>query len=137
MHVHILNRTLQKAEELVQTIHQKGGTGSFGEFRPGDWLEDVDLLVQTTPLGLKGEPFPLRLNGVAKKTLAVDIIVNVQETAFLREAKKQGCRVLDGTGMLLYQGALAWEFWLGGKAPLEAMRKGLQDQMLQRMADKN
>ncbi|KLU66358.1 shikimate dehydrogenase [Desulfosporosinus acididurans] len=132
MRVHILNRTPEKASELVRILDSKGGRGSFGEFKPGDWLKDVDLLVQTTSLGLRGEPFPFALEGICPKALAVDIIVNAQETSFLQEAKKLGCRVLDGTGMLLHQGALAWEFWLGGQAPIEVMRKGLQDQMQQR-----
>ncbi|HUS88205.1 MAG TPA: shikimate dehydrogenase, partial [Desulfosporosinus sp.] len=38
-----------------------------------------------------------------------------------------------GLGMLLYQGAYAWEFWLGGQAPVEAMRQALKDQLLRRM----
>lgn len=133
MHVHILNRTPEKAVELVRTVQHKGGQGSSGAFEPGDWLGDVDLLVQTTSLGLRGEPFPIPLDGLNQQALAVDIIVNVRETSFLQEAQNQGCRTLDGTGMLLYQGALAWEFWLGGQAPIEAMRKGLRDQMLQGM----
>lgn len=133
MQVHILNRTPEKAIELVHTIENKGGLASSGSFGPGDWLKDVDLLVQTTSLGLQGEPYPISLNGISDQALAVDIIVNVKETAFLQEARKQGCRALDGTGMLLHQGALAWEFWLGGQAPIEAMRRGLKDQMLERM----
>jgi shikimate dehydrogenase len=136
MQLHILNRTLEKARVLAQVIQREGGTATWGGFAPGDWLEDVDLLVQTTSAGLHGEPFPFSVRGISEQALVVDIIFNPKETAFLLEAKEQGCRTLNGLGMLLYQGALAWEFWLGGQAPVEAMRQALQEQLIRRMAYK-
>lgn len=136
MRLHILNRTLEKAEILVQMIQREGAAATAGAFAPGEWLEDVDLLVQTTSLGLHGEPFPFSLQGISKQALVVDIIFNPWETSFLQEAKQQGCRTLNGLGMLLYQGALAWEFWLGGQAPVEAMRTALQEQLLRGISNK-
>lgn len=136
MQLHILNRTLEKAEALAQMIQREGGAATSGVFAAGDWLADVDLLVQTTSLGLHGEPFSFSMQGISKQALVVDIIFNPWETDFLQEAKKQGCRTLNGLGMLLYQGALAWEFWLGGQAPVEVMRTALQEQLLQGIANK-
>ncbi|MDP4161222.1 MAG: shikimate dehydrogenase [Bacillota bacterium] len=133
MKVHILNRTLEKAEELVQAVERAGGTATSGEFASGDWLTEVDLLVQTTSVGLHDEPYPFSLEGISSGTLVVDIIVTPRETAFLKDAKKQGCRTQDGLDMLLYQGVLAWEFWLGGQAPVEEMRQALKKQLFQRM----
>jgi len=130
MKIHILNRTYEKAEALVQVIQREGGTATSGVFAPGDWLEDVDLLVQTTSAGLHSEPFPFSMRGISEQALVVDIIFNPRETVFLKEAKKLGCRTLNGLGMLLYQGALAWEFWFGGQAPVEAMRQALRKQLL-------
>jgi shikimate dehydrogenase len=57
--------------------------------------------------------------------LVYDLIYRPRETALLREAKRRGCRVLGGLGMLLYQGALAFELWTGQKASEEAMRRAL------------
>jgi shikimate dehydrogenase len=136
MQVHILNRTPEKATVLVELIKQWGGTATSGEFAPGDWIEDVDLLVQATSVGLHGEPFPFSVQGISDRALVVDIIFNPRDTVFLQDAKKQGCRTLDGLGMLLYKGAYAWEFWLGGQAPVEVMRQALKDQLLQRMFHK-
>ncbi len=133
MKVHIINRSPEKALALVLGIRAQGGTATSGEFAPGDWLEEVDLLVQTTSVGLHGEPFPFSLQGISEQALVVDIIFNPTQTAFLQDAKKKGCRTLNGLGMLLYQGALAWEFWLGGQAPVEAMQLALKDQLLRRM----
>jgi len=126
MHLHILNRTPEKAKGLVEVIQQEGGTATSGEFAPGDWLKDVDLLVQTTSVGLHREPFPFSLEGISKQALVVDIIFNPMETVFLQEAKELGCRTHNGLEMLLYQGALAWEFWLGGQAPIKEMRQALK-----------
>ena len=133
LQIHILNRTPEKATVLVDLIKKWGGTATSGEFAPGDWKEEVDLLVQTTSVGLHGEPFPFSLEGISERALVVDIIFNPRETAFLREGKKLGCRTLNGLGMLLHQGALAWEFWLGGQAPIEAMQRGLKEQLLKQM----
>ncbi len=133
MQVHILNRTPEKAEALVQVIQREGGTATSGDFAPGDWLDEVNLLVQTTSVGLRGEPFPFSLQGISEQALVVDIIFNPSQTAFLQDSMKQGCRTLNGLGMLLYQGALAWEFWLGGQAPVEAMQLALKEQLMRRM----
>src|SRR5680860_227417 len=127
MQVHILNRTSEKATVLVELIKQWGGTATSGELAPGDWIGDVDLLVQATSIGLHAESFPFSLEGISKQALVVDIIFNPRETVFLKDARKQGCRTLNGLEMLLYQGAYAWEFWLGGQAPVEAMRQALKE----------
>lgn len=129
MDIRILNRTPEKAEALAEVIRGEGGRADSGALATGEWLKDVDLLVQTTSVGLHGEPFPFSLRGICKQALVVDIIFNPRETAFLQEARELGCRSLNGLGMLLYQGALAWEFWLGGQAPVEAMRQALEKQL--------
>jgi len=133
MHVHILNRTPEKATALAELIQQWGGTATSGEFAPGDWIKDADLLVQTTSLGLQGEPFPFSMQGISDQAHVVDILVTPRDTDFLKDAKKQGCRTQNGLGMLLYQGAYAWEFWLGGQAPVEVMRRALKEQLLKQM----
>jgi len=85
---------------------------------------------------LHGEPFPFSIQGITEQALVVDIIFNPAETDFLLEAKNLGCLTLNGLGMLLYQGALAWEFWFGGQAPVEVMRQALEEQLLRRMIHK-
>lgn len=121
----VLNRTVKRAQQLVDLINSQGGDAVTKPWGAGDWLNSAQLLVQTTSLGLKQEQYPFSLQGISNETLVVDIIFNPWETPFLREAREQGCRTLNGAGMLLYQGALAWEFWLGGQAPVEGMKKGL------------
>jgi shikimate dehydrogenase len=40
-------------------------------------------------------------------------------------AAARGCMAIDGTDMLVCQGAAAWEHWLGRAAPVEVMRRAL------------
>ena len=54
------------------------------------------------------------------------MIYRPAETKLLRAAKKSGCRTANGLGMLLHQGAAAFEIWTGGPAPLDVMRQALE-----------
>lgn len=128
----ILNRTQERAQHLVDLINKNGGEAVTQPWEAGDWLKSTQLLVQTTSLGLKQEQYPFSLSGISQEMLVVDIIFNPWETPFLREARELGCRTLNGVGMLLYQGALAWEFWLGGQAPIKGMKKGLLEALPKR-----
>lgn len=121
----ILNRTAERARELVESIRSFGGKADLEEWGRGDWLSQADCVIQTTTLGLKNEVYPFSLQGISSKALVIDIIFNPWETPFLLSAKEQGCKTLNGVGMLLYQGVAAWEYWLGGQAPVEAMRSAL------------
>lgn len=121
----ILNRTPERAQALVQEVRDFGGKAEYEDWGAGEWLNRADCVIQTTTIGLKGEEYPFSLHGIRPETLVVDIIFNPWETPFLRSAQTEGCRTLNGAGMLLYQGVLAWEFWLGGQAPVEAMREAL------------
>lgn len=129
MRLEILNRTSARAKELASLIRNQGGEASVGELVSGPWLKEVDLLVQTTPVGLHSETHPVSLLGIRKGTLVVDIVYKPWETPFLREARGLGCRTMNGLAMFLYQGALAWEFWRGGKAPVEPMWEALLKEM--------
>ncbi|WP_434511811.1 shikimate dehydrogenase [Desulfitobacterium sp. AusDCA] len=121
----ILNRTNERAKRLADWVNQHGGEAATVPWEAGNWLNSADVVIQTTSVGLKQEQYPFSLKGISAQATVVDIIFNPWETPFLREARELGCRTLNGAGMLLYQGALAWEFWLGGQAPIEAMKKGL------------
>jgi shikimate dehydrogenase len=125
VHLHVMNRTQERAAELVQAIRNCGGEAELEEWGRGDWITTADCVIQTTSVGLKNEDFPFTLEGISSNTLVVDIIFNPWETSFLRSAREKGCRTMNGVEMLLYQGVLAWEFWLGGQAPINAMREAL------------
>jgi shikimate dehydrogenase len=62
-----------------------------------------------------------------KQTRAVyDMIYRPAKTRLLAAAKKSGCKTANGLGMLLHQGAKAFKIWTGKPAPLDVMRRALE-----------
>jgi shikimate dehydrogenase len=57
--------------------------------------------------------------------IVCDVIPNPPQTPFLREAAGRGATVLDGLGMLVYQGAIGFKMWTGQDAPVEVMHRAL------------
>ncbi|MCM8800889.1 MAG: shikimate dehydrogenase, partial [Candidatus Omnitrophica bacterium] len=89
-------------------------------------IQNSDLLINATPLGMKEEdPCIVNQDYLHRNLLVYDLIYNPAQTKLLRLARDKGCSVCNGLGMLLYQGALSFEIWTGKKAPLEIMRQAL------------
>ena len=90
-----------------------------------DALSNCDLVVNCTPVGMKGSATegqsPLKAELIAKEALIYDVVYNPMETPLLRDAKAIGARTLGGLGMLVYQGAKAFELWTGNEAPIDIM----------------
>lgn len=86
--------------------------------------QGMDIIINATPLGLKeSDPLPIDKGLIIRSTTVVDLIY--KETPLLGEAKKRGCKTMDGMGMLLWQGVFAFELWTGMRPPVEVMRKAL------------
>ena len=51
-----------------------------------------------------------------------DCIYSPAKTKLLKIAEKEGCKIINGMGMLLYQGALAFELWTNEKMPVECIK---------------
>lgn len=90
-------------------------------------INDIDkphVIINATPLGLKPtDLLPLSPDFITSDMIVCDLIY--RNTKFLQEAKKKGAKTIDGSGMLLWQGVLAFEMWTGVKAPVDIMRKAL------------
>lgn len=126
----VLNRTVARGESLADSIAR--GTGvrvhalAPGDPRGASEIAGCTLVVNATSIGLiPSDPLPIDPGLLRPEMLVYDLVYRPRETALLREAKRRGCRVQDGVGMLLYQGALAFELWTGLNPPLEAMRTAL------------
>ena len=81
------------------------------------------LVVNATPLGMKGEAGPLRVEDLNPDQFVVDTVYHPMETPFLAAARARGIHAVNGLGMLVHQAALAFESWTGVDAPLAAMRE--------------
>ena len=128
-HVTIANRTLARAAELARRLEDAGPlratVASLDALEDGLGLSDVRLVVNTTSTGLGNDPIPVRHGATPHDCLFMDLVYGAQPTPFLRAAARGRRRTLDGSGMLLHQGALAFETWTGQAAPLDAMRRAL------------
>ncbi|MDH5202021.1 MAG: shikimate dehydrogenase [Nitrospirota bacterium] len=86
--------------------------------------ERYDIIINATPLGLKNEdPLPLHTSLLNPNQTVCDLIY--KKTQLLQDASQKGCTTLNGLGMLLWQGAFAFELWTGKKPPVDVMRKAL------------
>ena len=86
---------------------------------------NLDLLVNTTTVGMFSSELPVDLNLCSKINFLVDLIYSPRQTSLLKQAQKMGITSLNGIGMLLYQGCESFTFWTGKDAPEEVMRNRL------------
>ncbi len=137
------NRTAARASELSRFVAEKTGArvelvtwpDRTGDKLPARVLAEADLVVQATSLGMSpnlGETVPLSFEAFRPGQVASDLVYNPVETLFLKKAVQAGAAAVSGLGMLLHQGALAFELWTGVPAPLEAMREALQKELANR-----
>jgi len=122
----LVNRTAAKAQALAVEIRERFPRVSVSVGYP---KTSVQLLLNATSLGLKAEdhlPFDENEFSLNRAEAVYDMIYRPAETPLLRKAKTAGCRVANGLGMLLYQGAKALEIWSGQPAPVAVMRAALE-----------
>jgi shikimate dehydrogenase len=109
--VTVTNRTRDRADELAKELP---GLAVIDWDRRDDALADQALLVNTTSLGMEGQP-PLEVGlDRAPSGMAVSDIVYVPlETPLLADAAARGLRCVEGLGMLLYQAVPGFRLWFG------------------------
>lgn len=128
----LVNRTHSKANELAEEIRKlpRGDSHQIRVEVPEhtaicDHSATTELVLQCSSVGMKdGDPSPLPPDFLHRGQLVYDTIYS-RRTQLISDALKAGARTADGRGMLLHQGALAFEIWFGKPAPIEAMRAAL------------
>jgi shikimate dehydrogenase len=122
-----------KAQELIACIgKQISGVKLLAAREEGleNEIKEADILINATPVGMKpNDPSPVASELFHPKLLVCDLIYNPSRTTLLREAARKGAKTLNGMGMLLYQGALAFTIWTGREAPIEAMAGVLKEEI--------
>jgi shikimate dehydrogenase len=131
-HITIVNRTSSRGQELAKLLREKTtAEAQFVHWQGAYGVPpEADILVNATPVGLfpNVEEMPLVVMASIRTDLLVcDVIPNPPRTAFLRAAEARGARTLDGLGMLVYQGAIAFQMWTGVEAPINVMRRALEE----------
>jgi 3-dehydroquinate dehydratase/shikimate dehydrogenase len=96
------------------------------------WIPATDILVNTTPLGTKGdkeEETIATAEHLDRLKLVYDLVFNPPETRLIREAKKAGVQSIGGLEMLIAQGVKQFEIWTGETAPVDAMSAAIRKKM--------
>jgi len=113
----ILNRTVEKAERLAGDINCR-----FSGIDPAK-LQDCDLIINTTSVGLYPRSDESILTEIPDKAVIMDIVYYPLETKLLKLAKQNGNRTITGFGMFIYQAAEQYKLFTGNEAPLDVMKK--------------
>lgn len=120
--VSLFNRTPTRASALAQRFPIVQQVAATAE----DAVRDANVIVNATALGLRDDDtFPVRTDALAADAAVLDLVYRPGETAWVRAARKHGHPAVDGFCMLLEQGALSFEWWLGIAAPRDVMRSAL------------
>jgi shikimate dehydrogenase len=109
--VYVINRTRERAQALKKKfgarVHLAGWNETTG------LLGGAGILVNTTTLGMVGQP-PLEINLRCPASLVVaDLVYAPLETGLLASARARGLRTADGLGMLLHQAVRGFQLWFG------------------------
>ncbi|MBP1910348.1 shikimate dehydrogenase [Methanolobus bombayensis] len=123
----IANRTEQKARDLSMEVSCVGLATGCGIDNIKDLIDDCDILVNCTTLGMKPntEGTIATSRDMHKDLTVFDIVYNPLETKLLKEAKEAGAKAITGEMMLVYQGAEAFKIWTGVEPPIEVMKKAV------------
>ncbi len=131
----ILNRTKSRAVALVKTLGEKRNVNVKADKLNDDALEitlgEIDILVNATSIGMwpNTSVSPVKKSLLPRSLTVFDIVYNPIQTQLLCDASEKDCKVVEGVDMLVYQGAAAFELWTGARAPVEAMRRAVMDNL--------
>jgi shikimate dehydrogenase len=126
----VVNRSEERGETLARLLNAQ--TSAQATFVPWQGAyrapAGTDLLINATSIGL----FPdvdaapeIDYASITPGMVVCDVIPNPPRTPFLRQAAARGARTIDGLGMLVYQGAIAFKMWTGQEASTEVMHRAL------------
>ncbi len=124
----IANRTLEKAQAIVDEM---GSGQAITMQQAEEELDTFKIFVQTTPAGMSTGDFalPFSLEKFPTGAIAADIVYNPLMTPFLLAAEKKGATIVNGLGMFVHQGAIAYQYWLGHEPNINGTIARLTEQL--------
>lgn len=124
----IANRTVANAQKIIDEL----GDGVAISLEQAEATLDLyGVFIQMTPAGLKNGEFtlPFSMDKFPKGAIAADIVYNPLLTPFLLAAQDKGAVIVNGLGMFVHQGAIAYEYWLGESPNTNSMIARLTEQL--------
>ena len=122
--VRVANRTVERARSLAADAGDPVSAHGLGDLSA--LIDDADLLVNATSVGMKEDRSPVPADAVHADLTVLDAVYRPLETRLLRDARHRGATTVDGARILLYQGVEAFEIWTGEPAPVDAMERALR-----------
>lgn len=125
----VVNRSPARGRELVELLNSKTPAKAELAAWSGSYAvpAGTDMLVNATSIGLfpnVHEKPDIDYDSITRGMVVCDVI-HTPTTPFLEEAGKHGAQTVDGLGMLVYQGAIAFKLWTGRDAPMKVMYDAL------------
>lgn len=108
----VVNRTIDKAQALAAFFGGRVATAAWADLP--DQLSRTNVLVNTTSLGMTGQPaLDVDLGPMPQDGVVIDIVYRPLETPLLARARARGLKAIDGLGMLLHQARPGFAAWFG------------------------
>jgi shikimate dehydrogenase len=134
--VTVMNRHSQRAWDLYRTV-RRGVSTQFDvmveEFSALERIApEMDLVINCTPAGMVGhlEESPWQEDiPIPKGILVYDMVYRPAVTLFMRQAEAAGSRAIGGLGMLVQQGAAAFQLWTGKDPNIDLMRRAAENEL--------
>lgn len=112
----LINRTTSKAVELAHYVEEKVGFKISTQHNKARY----DIVINTTAAGMSPQldKCPTEdMSFIDENTTVADMIYNPPKTLFLQKAEQKGAKIMNGMGMLIYQGLIAYEHFTGAVLP--------------------
>lgn len=130
-HITIVNRSTERGEELTTLLQNK--LPCYADFSSWDTTfsipPDTDIVINATSIGL----FPdiearldFDIESLSSNMVVADVIPNPPATNLVRDARANGCKVIDGLAMLVSQGVIGVKHWTGFDPDPTIMRSALE-----------
>lgn len=137
--VTLVNRTVERAEELAARINEISGresvrTAPLTVDALRESLAEAALLVNSASLGMwpNTETTPCPDELLHPGLVVYDLVYNPLRTRLIQSAEKAGATAISGLKMLVHQGAASFEMWFGQRPPVEAMEAVVLEELAQR-----
>jgi len=136
--IDIYTRNIINSSQTVETLRARFDKIEFRAIQTSlmEGLEDIDILVNTTPVGMKNfdeDNSPVNdenIKTLPEHAVIYDIVYNPIETALISKAIKHNKRYIHGLDMLVWQAVRAVEIWTGKKPDFNTMKVAALEKFL-------
>ena len=136
--IDIYTRNIVDSSETITTLRKRFDKAEIRAIQTTlmDDMSDVDILVNTTPVGMKNfneNTSPVEdktIESLPENAIVYDIVYNPLETALISKAKKYNKKIVHGLDMLIYQAQRAVEIWVGKKPDFKTMKIAVLEEFM-------